>query len=230
MRVTNLDEQVIQDIGHAFGYYDYGQEHGLIDAFPSRDAAAAFICGYVRMALRGGILYATSERGEGYLAYKRPGERLSLRAMLPLAKGLLGSMTPKALFRFAKIMAKGEPGLDKRFDREKRPCLFVGQQGVDDSVRPQQISPASATRTPGWRLFFLIVEHTMAVALEVGILDLIAELLTHTLVFLRAGEPARAVAAGALEPLLDAGDDLLVLVQPYLQSASSSFLSASFSR
>ncbi|MFQ9825135.1 MAG: hypothetical protein ACLRXP_00435 [Oscillospiraceae bacterium] len=60
--------------------------------------------------------------------YKRPGERLSLRAMLPLAKGLLGSMTPKALFRFAKIMAKGEPGLDKRFDREKRPCLFVGQQ------------------------------------------------------------------------------------------------------
>ena len=61
--------------------------------------------------------------------YKRPGERLSLRAMLPLAKGVLGSMTPKALFRFAKIMAKGEPGLDKRFDREKRPCLFVGQQG-----------------------------------------------------------------------------------------------------
>ena len=81
------------------------------------------------MALRGGILYATSERGEGYLAYKRPGERLSLHAMLPLAKGLFGSMTPKALFRFAKIMAKGEPGLDERFDREKRPCLFVGQQG-----------------------------------------------------------------------------------------------------
>lgn len=129
MKVTELDERVIQDIGHAFGYYDYGQEHGLIDAFPSRDAAAAFICGYVRMALRGGILYATSERGEGYLAYKRPGERLSLHAMLPLAKGLFGSMTPKALFRFAKIMAKGEPGLDERFDREKRPCLFVGQQG-----------------------------------------------------------------------------------------------------
>ena len=66
MKVTELDERVIQDIGHAFD--DYGQEHGLIDAFPSRDAAAAFICGYVRMALRGGILYATSERGEGYRA------------------------------------------------------------------------------------------------------------------------------------------------------------------
>lgn len=137
MKVTALDERVIQDIGHAFGYYDYGPEHGLIDAFPGRDAAAAFICGYVRMAQRGGILYTTSERGEGYLAYKRPGEKLSLRAMLPLAKGLLGSMTPKALFRFAKIMAKGEPGLDKRFDREKKPYLFVGLVCVREPYQGQ---------------------------------------------------------------------------------------------
>ncbi len=61
MKITALDEGRIQDIGHAFGYYDYGTEHGLIDAFPSRDAAAAFICGYVRMALRSGMLYTTSE-------------------------------------------------------------------------------------------------------------------------------------------------------------------------
>ena len=135
MKVTNLDERVIQDIGHAFGCYDYGPEHGLIDAFPSRDAAAAFICGYVRMALRGGILYATSERGEGYLAYKRPGEKLSLHAMLPLAKGLLGSMTPKALVRFAKIMSKGEPGLDKRFDQ--KPYLFVGLVCVREPYQGQ---------------------------------------------------------------------------------------------
>ena len=137
MKGTELDERVIQDLGHAYGYYDYGPEHGLIDAFPGRDAAAAFICGYVRMALRGGILYATSERGEGYLAYKRPGEKLSLRAMLPLAKGLLGSRTPKALFRFAKIMAKGEPGLDKRFDREKKPYLFVGLVCVREPYQGQ---------------------------------------------------------------------------------------------
>ena len=30
MKVTELDERVIQDIGHAFGYYDYGPEHGLV--------------------------------------------------------------------------------------------------------------------------------------------------------------------------------------------------------
>ena len=51
MKVDTLEESRISDIGHAFGYYDYGSEHGLIDAFPSRDAAAAFIRGYVRMSL-----------------------------------------------------------------------------------------------------------------------------------------------------------------------------------
>ena len=65
MKVTTLDEASIRDIGQAFGCYDYGEEHGLIDAFPSRDAAAAFICGYVRMALQGGMLHTTSPRGEG---------------------------------------------------------------------------------------------------------------------------------------------------------------------
>ena len=42
MTVTTLDEKIIQDIGHAFSCYDYGEEHGLIDAFPGREAVAAF--------------------------------------------------------------------------------------------------------------------------------------------------------------------------------------------
>lgn len=63
MKVTTLDESVIQDIGHAFGYYDYGTERGLINAFPSREATAVYISGYVRMTLRGGILYSTGENG-----------------------------------------------------------------------------------------------------------------------------------------------------------------------
>ena len=99
MKVTTLDEGRIQDIGHAFGYYDYGTEHGLIDAFPSRDAAAAFICGYVRMALAAGMLYTTSENGEGYIAFKRPGERLGLRAALPMAKAFFGAMGLKDMIR-----------------------------------------------------------------------------------------------------------------------------------
>ena len=67
MHLTTLDEASIQAIGHAFGFYDYAPERGLADAFPSRDATATYICGYVRMALQGRMLHTTSPRGEGYL-------------------------------------------------------------------------------------------------------------------------------------------------------------------
>ena len=29
MKITKWDEQAAEDIGHAFGYYDYGQETGM---------------------------------------------------------------------------------------------------------------------------------------------------------------------------------------------------------
>ena len=137
MKLEALDERAVADIGHAFGYYDYGAEHGLIDAFPSRDAAAAFICGYVRMALRAGMLYATSADGEGYAAYKLPGQRVRLHAALPLAKGLLGSMRLKGLIRFSRIMAKGGSGLRKRLDKAKKPYIYVGLVCVREPYQGQ---------------------------------------------------------------------------------------------
>lgn len=128
---------MIQDIGHAFGYYDYGTERGLINAFPSREATAVYISGYVRMALRGGVLYTTSENGEAYIAYKFPGEKLSLSAMMCLVKGLFSSMGFKDLMRFLRIMGKTEPGLDKRFDKEKKPYIFVGMVCVREQYQGQ---------------------------------------------------------------------------------------------
>lgn len=136
-RVTTLDETVIRDIGHAFACYDYGAEHGLIDAFPSREAVSAFICGYVRMALQSGMLYTTGENGEGYIACKRPGEKVPLKAAWPLAKGLLGAMKGKDLLRFAGIMSRGGAGLEKQLDRRKQPYLYVGLVCVREPYQGQ---------------------------------------------------------------------------------------------
>jgi len=137
MKVTALQESVIRDIGHAFGYYDYGTEEGLINAFPGRDAAAAFICGYVRMALQSGMLYTTGDNGEGYISYKRPGEKTGIRAGFQLAKAFLGAMKFKDLVRFTRIMSTGEPGLSKQFDKEKKPYLFVGMVCVREQYQGQ---------------------------------------------------------------------------------------------
>ena len=64
MKVTTLDEKSIRDIGHAFGYYDYGEETGMSAAFSGKEATANYICAYVRGVLRGGFLHTTSERDE----------------------------------------------------------------------------------------------------------------------------------------------------------------------
>ncbi len=136
-KVTELDETIIADIGHAFGYYDYGTEHGLIDAFPNRNAVAAFISGYVRMTLQSGMLYTVGENGEGYIAYKLPGQNVSLKAALPLAKGLLCSMKLKELIRFARIMSKGGAGLEKQLDRAKKPYIYVGLVCVREPYQGQ---------------------------------------------------------------------------------------------
>ena len=81
MKVTVLDEKSIHDIGHAFGYYDYGEETGMSAAFSGKEAAANYICAYVRGMLQGGFLHTTSERGEGYIAYKLPKEKIGLKTM-----------------------------------------------------------------------------------------------------------------------------------------------------
>lgn len=137
VKVTSLDEKIIHEIGHAFAYYNYGEEHGLIDAFPNREAVASFICGYVRMALKSGMLYATSENGEGYIAYKLPKQKVSFKAALPLAKGLLKAMKLKELFRFARIMSKGGSGLGKKLDKEKKSYIYVGLVCVREQYQGQ---------------------------------------------------------------------------------------------
>ena len=89
------------------------------------------------MTFAGGMLYTTSERGEGYIAYKLPGQKLGLKAMLPLAKAFFGCMDFGSVVRFVKIMSKGGSGLDKKLDKEKTPYIFVGMVCVREQFQGQ---------------------------------------------------------------------------------------------
>lgn len=137
MKIKTLSEGIAEDIGHAFGYYDYGTEHGLIDAFPSRDAVVSFISGYVKMAFQSGMLYATSEAGEGFIAYKLPGQKITLKAGLHLARGFFRAMDPKSLIRFMQIMSKGGAGLGSKLGRERKPYIYVGMVCVREPYQGQ---------------------------------------------------------------------------------------------
>ena len=58
MLVKTMDEQHIQDIGHAFGYYDYGEEKGMASWFRDREAYQGQ--GYMRKVMD--IAFAEGDR------------------------------------------------------------------------------------------------------------------------------------------------------------------------
>ncbi|WP_444268093.1 hypothetical protein [Faecalibacterium sp.] len=130
MKVTTLDEKSIRDIGHAFGYYDYEEETGMSAAFSGKEATANYICAYVRGVLRGGFLHTTSERGEGYIAYKLPKEKMGLKTMWPIACGMLHNSTLKRLLQFGIAIKRGFParphGQGKETLHFRWTCLCAG--------------------------------------------------------------------------------------------------------
>ena len=137
MKVTTLEETVIHDIGHAFGYYDYGQETGMTAVFSGKDATEAYICAYVRGMLRGGFLHTTSERGEGYIAYKLPGEKLGIKTVWLIVQGMLRNSSLKRLMGFGMAVKRGGTSLQSRMDREKKPYVFVGLVCVREQYQGQ---------------------------------------------------------------------------------------------
>ena len=137
MLVKSITEKEIYDIGHAFGYYDYGQETGMSAAFSGKDATANYICAYVRMALQSGMLYATSEAGEGYIAYKPPKQKLGVRTLWPIAKGMLRNSSLKRLMHFAMAIKRGGVPLQDRMNKEKKPYIFVGLVCVREQYQGQ---------------------------------------------------------------------------------------------
>ena len=129
MKVTTLDTPVAEQIGHAFGYYDYGEEVGMGAFYRSKDAVATYIAGYVRMAFEGGMLYTISERGEGYIAYKVPGQKLKLRAGMQLVKALFRSMSLKELIRMGQGSFQGR-NVAAGSDEKREETLYIRRHGL----------------------------------------------------------------------------------------------------
>ena len=137
MLVKSMTEEEIHEIGHAFACYNYGEETGMPSAFSGEEATADYICAYVRSMLRGGFLHTTSERGEGYIAYKLPKEKMGLKTMWPIACGMLHNSTLKRLLQFGIAIKRGGASLQDRMDKGKKPYIFVGLVCVCEQYQGQ---------------------------------------------------------------------------------------------
>ena len=137
MKITKWDAQAAEAIGHAFGYYDYGQETGMGVFYSSKEAVANYIAGYVRMAFEGQMLYATSERGEGYIAYTLPGQKMNFKAGMAILKALFRNMSLKEMIRMGKALSKGGRSLQDRMKKAKKKYIFVGMVCVREQYQGQ---------------------------------------------------------------------------------------------
>ena len=137
MVVKSMTEEEIYDIGHAFGYYDYKEEIGMSSAFSEKEATINYICAYVRGVLRDGFLHTTSERGEGYIAYKLLKEKMSLKSMWIIASGMLNNSTLKRLLQFGIAIKRGGISLQDRMKKEKKPYILVGLVCVREKYQGQ---------------------------------------------------------------------------------------------
>ena len=89
------------------------------------------------LVLYGGFLHTTSERGEGYIAYKLPKEKMGLKTMWPIACGMLHNSTLKRLLQFGIAIKRGGASLQDRMDKEKKPYIFVGLVCVREQYQGQ---------------------------------------------------------------------------------------------
>ena len=137
MIVKTLDEGTLREIGAAFANYDYGDEKGLASLFSSRAATAEYIYGCARGMLRGGFLHATSERGEGFIAYKLPGEKLGFRAVWPIAQSSFRAMRLREIIHFLALSKQGGEDLRTKMDKAKKPYIFVGLVCVREQYQGQ---------------------------------------------------------------------------------------------
>ena len=87
--------------------------------------------------LTDGFLHTTSERGEGYIAYKLPGQKVSFKAARILLRGMLQSMSLGELFHFARMLSKAGPSLEDVLNKEKKPCIYVGMVCVREAYQGQ---------------------------------------------------------------------------------------------
>ena len=127
VKVTELSEQEISEIGEAFADYAYADgEKGMSYIFDSRDKLKDYICGFARAMLATGLLYSTSENHEAFVAYRYSKDKMKASAGLVLIKEVLKTLGPGGTFRMLKAMSSGGPSYEDTFKKTKKPYIFVG--------------------------------------------------------------------------------------------------------
>ena len=127
IKVTELSENEIEEIGEAFADYNYADgEKGMSFLYNGRDSVKEYICGYVRAMLAGGCLFSTSDKHEAFVAYKFSKDKLPASAGFILLKTVFLTLGFKGAVNMLSAIKKGGESYETTLKKQKKPYFFVG--------------------------------------------------------------------------------------------------------
>lgn len=132
VQVKNLEaeqlDEIAGEIGDSFYDHDYGErEKGLRKLIDDREMMFQYMKAVIAAAMKSGMLYSTSERGEGYIILSgskwekmKPGPAIVM--LKDVIKALGGFQTA---WRFLKDIKAGGISLEDKLKKEKKDYLKV---------------------------------------------------------------------------------------------------------
>ena len=132
VQVKNLSteqiDEIVRAIGDSFYDHDYGErEKGIAKYITDREMMTQYMKVFVVAGMKSGTLYATSERGEGYIMLMgSKWEKMKLGAAIGMLKDMIKALGGfKKSLDFLNTIKKGGVALDDKLKKEKKDYLQV---------------------------------------------------------------------------------------------------------
>lgn len=125
---TEQIDEIARAIGDSFYDHDYGEkEKGIAKYITDREMMTQYMKVFVVAGMKSGTLYATSERGEGYIMLMgSKWEKMKFGAAIGMLKDMIKALGGfKKSLEFLNTIKKGGVALDDKLKNEKKNYLQV---------------------------------------------------------------------------------------------------------
>lgn len=125
---TEQIDEIARAIGDSFYDHDYGEkEKGIAKYITDREMMTQYMKVFVVAGMKSGTLYATSERGEGYIMLMgSKWEKMKFGAAIGMLKDMIKALGGfKKSLEFLNTIKKGGVALDDKLKKEKKNYLQV---------------------------------------------------------------------------------------------------------
>lgn len=137
IKVTDLSEKELREIGLAFSNYAYQDDDRGMFPFDDKEMLTKYITGFAKSCMQSGMLYTTSEKHEGFIAITTPDTKYPPKAMVTFLREVIGSLGLKQYFRFVKYIVKGGESLEKKLRKQKRKYVVVQLLAIPEKYQNQ---------------------------------------------------------------------------------------------